>query len=255
MRAPPFWYTFPMRNSRYNLVHALVATAALLAMIFAQGFGFFWKQFVYGLDMVMTPEVLSANLKISTQCFGGLLLVLWASAQFCPRPKDDVQPPTWADRRRGLRLALAWIVPAGALALALNWIGAHAIEWITHVKPADQELVKCFTDGHYPLGLRAAMVLAVLVQAPLLEEPIFRGVIFRGFCRVLPVRGAMLLSGAIFALVHVNAASFVPLMFLGAFFAWLYWKSGSILAPMAAHFLFNAANLVLLLFFPELAAN
>ena len=99
------------------------------------------------------------------------------------------------------------------------------------------------------------MILAVLVQAPLLEEPIFRGVVFRGFCRAMPEWGALLLSGVVFALVHVNASSFVPLTFLGVFFAWLYWKSGTILAPMTAHLLFNATNLVLLLFFPELATN
>ena len=244
-----------MRNSRYTLAHALAASACLLAMIFCQGFAFFWRQFVYGLNMVMTPEVLSANLRASTQLFGGLLLVLWISSLFCPRPADAPPPPTWSDRFRGIRLALVWIAPATALALGLNWLNAHAIEWITQVRPADQELVKCFTDGHYSLGLRAVMVLAVLVQAPLLEEPIFRGVIFRGFCRALPAWAAMLLSGAVFAIVHVNAASFVPLTFLGVFFAWLYRKSGTILAPLAAHFVFNAVNLLLLLFFPEFAAN
>ena len=43
--------------------------------------------------------------------------------------------------------------------------------------------------------------------------------------------------------------------FLGGFFAWLYARTRTILAPMTAHFVFNALNLVLLLFFPELAAN
>ena len=244
-----------MRNSRYTLWHAVAASLVLLAMILSQGFAFFWRQFVYGLNMVMTPEVLSANLQISTTLFGGLLLVLWISSLFCPRPDPRTPPPSWGDRLRGIRLALVWIVPATVLALALNWLNAHAIEWITHVKPADQELVRCFTDGHYSPGLRAVMVLAVLVQAPLLEEPIFRGVVFRGFCRAMPEWGARLLSGAVFALVHVNAASFVPLVFLGGFFAWLYARTRTILAPMTAHFVFNALNLVLLLFFPELAAN
>ena len=244
-----------MRNSRYTLWHAVAASLVLLAMILSQGFAFFWRQFVYGLNMVMTPEVLSANLLLSTKLFGGLLLVLWISSLFCPRPANGDPPPTGRDRLGGIRLALVWIVPATALALALNWLNAHAIEWITHVKPADQELVRCFTDGHYPLAVRIAMIAAVLFQAPLLEEPIFRGVIFRGFCRAMPEWGALLLSGAVFAIVHVNAASFVPLVFLGGFFAWLYARTRTILAPMAAHFVFNAINLVLLLFFPELAAN
>ena len=244
-----------MRNSRYTLVHAVAASLALVALLFANGAAAFWQQFVYGLRQIMTPDVLCQNLKLSTYLFGGLLLVLWASSLCCPRPESPEPPPTGRDRLRGVRLALVWAGPATLLAMGLCWLNAHAIEWITHVKPADQELVRCFTDGQYSLGLRAVMILAVLVQAPLLEEPIFRGVVFRGFCRAMPEWGALLLSGAVFALVHVNASSFVPLTFLGVFFAWLYARTRTILAPMAAHFFFNAVNLVLLLFFPELAAN
>ena len=245
-----------MRNSRYTLVHAVAATLALVALLFANGVAAFWQQFVYGLRQVMTPEVLCQNLKLSTGLFGGLLLVLWAAARFRHLPSDArPRTPDWHGRLCGMRLALFTFVPATLAALGLNWLCAHGIEWLTHVKPADQELVRCFTDGTYPVGLRCAMILAVLLQAPLLEEPIFRGVIFRGFCRAMPEWGAMLLSGAVFALVHVNAASFVPLWALGAFFAGLYSRTGTILAPMTAHFLFNAVNLVLLLFFPELASN
>ena len=245
-----------MRNSRYTLVHAITASLALLALLFANGVAAFWQQFVYGLRQVMTPEVLCQNLKLSTCLFGGLLLLLRGSAHFC-NPPSDTRPRilAWPDRLRGMKLALVWFVPVTLIALGLNWLCAHGIEWLTHVKPADQELVRCFTDGTYSLGLRTVLILAVLFQAPLLEEPIFRGVVFRGFCRAMPEWGASLLSGAVFALVHVNAASFIPLWFLGAVFAGLYRRTGTILAPMAAHFLFNAVNLILLLFFPELASN
>lgn len=137
----------------------------------------------------------------------------------------------------------------------VNWLGSHAIEWCTGIAPADQELVKCFADGTYSVPLRAVLVLFVLFQAPLLEEPLFRGILFRGFFRSMPFLPAALLSGAIFALVHVNAASFVALWFLGIAFAWLYHRTGSILAPMTCHFLFNAVNLILVLYFPELATT
>ena len=64
----------------------------------------------------------------------------------------------------------------------------------------------------------------------------------------MPVWGAMLLSGFIFAFVHVNAATFIPLWFLGIAFAWLYVRTGTLLAPMAVHFIFNALNLAFCLF-------
>ena len=80
-----------------------------------------------------------------------------------------------------------------------------------------------------------------------MEEPLFRGIVFRGLAKSMPIWAAMAVSGFLFALIHVNAATFVPLWFLGVAFAWLYWKTNSILAPMTAHFLFNLLNLVLVL--------
>lgn len=224
------------------------------------GGGSFWRQFVYGLNQVMTPEVLKQNLFLSTAFFASLLFVLWLMARIpafwktrIPSPPADERPSV--DRLRGVRLAVCAAPVLTAAALGLNWLGAHAITWCTGVQAADQELVKCFTDGQYTLGIRALLVVVVLFQAPLLEEPIFRGIVFRGFASRLPFWGAALLSGAVFALVHVNAASFVALWFLGVAFAWLYARTGTILAPMTAHFLFNAANLLLLVFFPELSTN
>ena len=248
-----------MQKSQYSLVHALLASVLLVTVLFTNGGGSFWRQFVYGLNQVMTPEALKQNLLLSTSFFASLLFVLWLMAcipafwKTRVPPSADGRPPV--DRLRAVRLAACAAPVLTMVALGLNWLGAHAITWCTGVQAADQELVKCFTDGQYAPGLRTLLVVVVLFQAPLLEEPIFRGVVFRGFASHLPFWGAALLSGAVFALVHVNAASVVALWFLGVAFAWLYARTDTILAPMTAHFLFNAANLLLLVFFPELSTN
>ena len=99
----------------------------------------------------------------------------------------------------------------------------------------------------------------------LFEEVIFRMGLFN-FCRWIgrKIRGpqpstsqlkhpnifpwvAALISGAVFAAVHVHAATFAPLWFLGVAFAWLYWASGTIRSSMLCHFLFNLINLSLCL--------
>ncbi len=269
----------------YTLIHALAASAALGVLVFSQGFAAFWHNFVYGLNQVMTPQVLQQNLLMSTLFFGTLLLVLWGTSFIRLRKSPPIRQRHEApslrhceaggaaarrgnligteqtqalpenSRMKAIKFAVLCAPVLTLIALGLNWLGAHAIEWCTGVEPSDQELVKCFADGNYPLALRAALVLVVLFQAPLLEEPIFRGVIFRGFSKTLPLWAAVLLSGGIFALVHVNAASFIALWFLGAAFALLYHRTGSILAPMTAHFLFNATNLALLFLFPDLSSN
>ena len=89
----------------------------------------------------------------------------------------------------------------------------------------------------------------LLIEAPLLEELLFRGVLFGGLTKIMPVWGAMLLSGFLFAVIHVNAATLIPLWFLGVAFAWLYARMGTLLAPMVVHLTFNAVNLAFCLFF------
>ena len=53
----------------------------------------------------------------------------------------------------------------------------------------------------------------------------------------------------LFALIHWDAAAFVPLFLLALVLTWLYEKTDSLLAPITAHAFFNAVNLVLLCFF------
>ncbi|MBQ6338946.1 MAG: CPBP family intramembrane metalloprotease [Kiritimatiellae bacterium] len=236
-----------MLPSRYNLIHALAATAVLLTVVFWQGVAPFWQQFVYGLAVPMTPSVMLQTFLLTAALFGTLWLVLWASSLLAGLKSTDAT----ADRmplRAAVALAARWSPLIIAVALGLNWLCAAGIERFAGVEPSDQELVKCFTDSSTPLGFRLALGFLVLFEAPLFEEPLFRGVLFRGFAAALPVWAAMALSGVLFAIVHVNAASFLALCFLGCAFAELYRRTGTILAPMTAHALFNAANLALLPF-------
>ena len=238
-----------MLPSRYNLIHALAATAVLLTAVFWQGLAPFWRQFVYGLAVPMTPAVMLQSFLLTAALFGTLWLVLWASSLMAGH--NNLKVPTDSQvrrlpRRAAVGLAARWSPLIIAVALGLNWLCAVGIERFAGVEPADQEIVKCFADDATPLGFRLVLGLLVLFEAPLFEEPLFRGVMFRGFASALPAWAAMALSSSLFAIVHVNAASFLALCFLGCAFAALYRRTGTILAPMTAHALFNATNLALL---------
>jgi membrane protease YdiL (CAAX protease family) len=50
----------------------------------------------------------------------------------------------------------------------------------------------------------------------------------------------------LFALVHWNLPTLVPLFVLALVLTWLYEKTDRLLVPVAAHSLFNTINLVLL---------
>ena len=241
------------RRSPYNILHAVAASAVVAAIVFAQGPAAFWRMFLHGLEVQMTPQALLLNYGLTAALFGTLVLVLWGST-FLIRPSRDAASAAGEgpaiSRRKAVFLAARWSPLIIAAALGLNILCASSIEWLSGIKPSDQELVKCFSGDACPWSIRVILGTLVLFEAPLLEEPLFRGIMFRGFASAMPVWAAMALSGFLFALVHVNAASFLPLLFLGCAFAELYRRTGTMLAPMTAHALFNAANLALLPFLP-----
>ena len=58
-------------------------------------------------------------------------------------------------------------------------------------------------------------------------------------------RLALVLSSILFGLIHVNLMTFVPLTLFAVVLALLYERTGTLLAPMAAHAFFNAINFYL----------
>jgi membrane protease YdiL (CAAX protease family) len=92
-----------------------------------------------------------------------------------------------------------------------------------------------------PDGIAWIAVLAV-VAAPLFEEFIFRGLIYRGMRRSSPPVAAVLLSAALFAIVH-PPISVVPVFFLGVSAALALEFTGTLLAPVLVHVVYNAAVL------------
>ena len=237
-----------MQPHRYNWIHVLLATAVLVAAVSKD----FWHNFLHGgFSSPPAPRLVLVMLGFQAALFGSLLLVLWVSTLFVKCPADNGNNAPNALKApnafNALKFAALVFVPIALGAFALEWLSMTVLEHVFQLQPAGQDLVKWLQPGTYSTGLRFVLMGFVLFEAPLLEEPLFRGILFRGLDKACPTYVAMVLSGFIFALIHVNAATLLPLWFLGVAFAWLYWRTGSILAPMFAHFLFNATNLALIL--------
>lgn len=84
------------------------------------------------------------------------------------------------------------------------------------------------------------LVLLTVVAAPLCEEFIFRGLIFGGLRRSLGLLPSMLMSAALFAIVH-PPVSMLPVFVLGCCTAYVYERSKMLLAPVLVHALYNGA--------------
>jgi CAAX protease family protein len=119
------------------------------------------------------------------------------------------------------------------------------------IRPLTQEAVVALRDvGHGP-GLVAFAVITIIV-APLAEELLFRGVLYPAIKQAGFPRLALWGSSAAFAGIHLNLPIFLPLMVLALVLVWLYEKTDNLLAPIVAHALFNAANLVMFFTFPSM---
>ena len=149
-------------------------------------------------------------------------------------------------------------MPITLVAMGLAWC-SEQVALLLGFDPPPQDLVKIFTDPNVAWQVKAKLAVFAVLAAPVVEEFIFRMGLFN-LCRWIGrklKRGAAkdafplvsaLVSGAVFAAVHLHAATFAPLWFLGVAFAWLYWRSGTIGSAMLCHFLFNLINFSLCMF-------
>ena len=237
-------------SSKYGPLHALAAGAVLVYTILANGFAAFWHQFLHGMDLKLTEANILPLLCTNTLLFGGLFLVLWASTLFGRARSPSGPSDSPAGRARspsGPIFTLLSALPICLIALGLNWASGELFSRLTNIDLADQDLVKFITSNALSLRSKALLFIFILIEAPVLEELLFRGALFGGLTKIMPLWPAIVLSGFIFAVIHINAATLIPLWFLGIAFAWLYVHTGTLLAPMAVHFTFNAVNLVLCL--------
>jgi len=128
-------------------------------------------------------------------------------------------------------------------AVSLLW---QAVLRLCHytVKPQDSIELLRHTDS---IPLKITLVAVAILVAPVSEELIFRAGIFRYVRTRLPRWIALLLPAVLFALLHLDVGSFVPLIALAVIFSLAYERTGNIGTTMVAHALFNlnAALLVL----------
>ncbi|MFT7184509.1 MAG: membrane protease YdiL (CAAX protease family) [Oceanicoccus sp.] len=93
--------------------------------------------------------------------------------------------------------------------------------------------------GDDSLGLMVGIFFVVFV-APFVEELYFRGFVYRVFTKEWPVWIGSIMTAAVFAFVHFQFSSFVPLFIVGLFLNWVYQRTQSVWASIGVHMINNA---------------
>ncbi len=89
-------------------------------------------------------------------------------------------------------------------------------------------------------------MITAAVAAPLFEEYLFRGFLFPSLTRYFSVWQSIGLSGLIFAVAHLSVSEVLPLAVLGSILAYIYYRTGNLLASMLVHSLWNGGSLLTL---------
>lgn len=89
----------------------------------------------------------------------------------------------------------------------------------------------------------AIFFITASIAAPIFEEIMFRGFLLPSLTRYLPVWGAIIVSGFIFAIAHLSLAEVMPLATLGIILGFVYTKSRSLLSSILVHSLWNSGTL------------
>jgi membrane protease YdiL (CAAX protease family) len=145
-------------------------------------------------------------------------------------------------------VAATLFLPAGwglqfCCAQALDFFHAHWPQ--LGFKPELQQSVQTLKVAQSFLD-RFALAGVTILLAPLAEEMIFRGILYPWIKQLGFPRLALWITSLVFAGMHQNAISFLPLLLLALLLVWLYERTANLLAPIAAHSLFNALNFVAL---------
>jgi membrane protease YdiL (CAAX protease family) len=165
---------------------------------------------------------------------------------FGPRARETVCVRLGSPGRGALTglIAFAAILPVCVAALQTNII----VLWL--IKPQELQVVHPLVDtlqhAPQPWVLPLATIEA-MVLAPLSEEFMYRGILMTTLLKHTGAGGAIVISSAAFALVHlpVEPWAVLPLFFLGMALAYAAYRTRSLVAPIVAHSLFNGLGIFL----------
>lgn len=157
--------------------------------------------------------------------------VAWSGGRFAD--VLSLRPASWRAFVAAPLLGIGLVVPMARGIMQLQ----------SMLIPAPEGLFAPLTD---PVeDMRLAHILLLMALSPgVMEEFVFRGVFLGLLRRVGPTRVAVLATAAFFALIHLSVFRFAPTFLVGATFALLVVRSGSLFPSMIAHATYNAVAIL-----------
>lgn len=150
-----------------------------------------------------------------------------------------------------LFMPVGWTLQLGS-AKTVEWAGKQVPR--LGLKPEQQQAVQTLQMAANWQN-RLALGLVTILLVPFAEELLFRGILYPWIKQVGFPRLALWGNALLFAAMHMNLVTFLPLTVLALVLTTLYERTENLLTPITAHALFNGMNFVLLYWLQEHAGN
>lgn len=155
--------------------------------------------------------------------------------------------PTYRQIGLGIGLGVALLVVSGAAEAVLGSALAHAIGPATTAKLAkmSEALGAAGVFNGMPGWLpKLIFVLGGAVAAPIGEEVFFRGFLYNALKHRFSVKVGIVVSGLLFALVHISPLALLIIFPMGMLLAYVYEKTGSLWVTITMHIINNGVVFV-----------
>lgn len=194
------------------------------------------------IDPLGIASVIFSQMISMTVLIGGIVFVL-----AYVRRIDVVE--LFGLARLSIPKLILWSIIAFALTLpfvigvSIGW--SSLLEHAFGAEPERQELVTIMSESD-SLPIKLLITFSACVFAPVTEEVLFRGYFYPTLKRHSERFFAAVVVSMLFAVVHSNTMSVLPLFVLAMSFTIAYELTGCLLVPIAMHALFNTTQIVLM---------
>ena len=220
----------------------LVASLLILALVVVEGIVWLVVKLTHLDEDVALPWLLGMDMLLRLAILFGFAALFrlrnidWREAIGLRR-----EPPL---RALGLgSVFFAAVLPPVAVAFAAYSKLCHVVG----IKDEPQPISDLLANSGSVMVVALIVIFAIVV-APVFEEFFFRGFAYPALKQRWGPWAALLMVSAVFAAFHQHVPSFGPLFALAVGLDLAYELTGSLLAPITMHALFNATNVAVLLY-------
>ncbi len=186
---------------------------------------------------------------------GEVLFLALATWVFCRLQVSKTNRPSFLrlqffdNTPRMIGIAFILILVIQPVIWFLGWLNS-LIPFPQSMQLQQVSVIKHYITGNGNLGV---MLFNIALVPAFCEEILFRGYALRSFEKSWGIAAAIIVSGVLFGLFHLEAVNFFPLASIGILLAFLAWVTRSIFPAMVAHLVNNGGSVLMGKYYPHMA--